>query len=51
MSAWVYFYSAGGGCYVVGFYSPDGEWHPESDHATGDAAAARVNYLNGGTGK
>lgn len=39
----------GPGCwlYVVGFYSPDGEWHPESDHSTAVEAAARVSYLNG----
>lgn len=34
--------------FVVGFYSPDGAWHPESTHDTADKAAARVNYLNGG---
>lgn len=36
-------------CYTVGFYSPNGEWHPESDHDTAEEAAARVHYLNGGT--
>lgn len=35
------------GCYTVGFYSPDGEWHSESDHDTRDEAAERVAYLNG----
>lgn len=34
--------------WTVGFYSPDGEWHPESDHKTQEAAAERVHYLNGG---
>jgi len=34
--------------YTVGFYSPDGKWNPESDHATKQEAAERVNYLNGG---
>lgn len=34
--------------YTVGFYAPDGTWHPESDHETAEAAAARVHYLNGG---
>ena len=33
--------------YTVGHYSPAG-WLPESDHDTVEAAAARVNYLNGG---
>ena len=36
------------GCYTVGFYSPDGEWHPESDHPTSEEAAQRVRWLNGG---
>lgn len=52
---WVYLQSerAGeyGNCadlYTVGFYGPGGKWHPESDHNTRDAAAARVHYLNGG---
>ena len=34
--------------WTVGFYSPDGEWHPESDHESTESAAARVRYLNGG---
>ena len=34
-------------CYTVGFYKPDGEWEPESDHATREEAAQRVAYLNG----
>lgn len=34
--------------YTVGFYDPAGKWHPESDHETAEAAAARVHYLNGG---
>ncbi len=40
--------------YTVGFYDPDGTFHPESDHMTGktgkngkESAAARVAYLNG----
>jgi hypothetical protein len=36
------------GLYTVGFYSPDGHWHPESDYDERGKAAARVNYLNGG---
>ena len=33
---------------TVGFFDPDGIWHPESDHEDGESAAARVHYLNGG---
>jgi hypothetical protein len=32
----------------VGFYSPNGEWHADSDHSDREEAAARANYLNGG---
>lgn len=39
------------GLWTVGFYSPDGEWHPESDHNSKDEAAARVSWLNGNTPK
>lgn len=34
--------------YTVGFYDPNGQWHPEGDYETKEAAAARVHYLNGG---
>jgi len=34
-------------CWTVGFFLPDGGWMPESDHADPDAAAERVNFLNG----
>ena len=33
--------------YTVGFYKPDGEWIPESDHDSTEGAAERVAYLNG----
>lgn len=33
--------------YTVGFYDPDGKWHPESDHESANSAAERVAYLNG----
>lgn len=33
--------------WTVGFYDPNGKWHPESDHDNPEAAAKRVNYLNG----
>lgn len=35
--------------WTVGFYAPDGKWHPESDHASKESAAARVHWLNGGS--
>ena len=34
--------------WTVGFYSPGGEWVPESDHSSREEAAERVHYLNGG---
>lgn len=39
------------GCATVGFYDPAGEWNPESDHPTDEAAARRVIRLNGGHAK
>lgn len=36
------------GLYTVGFYSPDGKWHAESDHSDKEDAAERAHYLNGG---
>jgi len=44
---WVYIKSEQG-LWTVGFYSPDGVWHSESDHGTSEMAAERVHYLNGG---
>ena len=38
------------GLWTVGFYDPDGEWHPESDHGNTDDAAKRVAWLNGSAG-
>jgi hypothetical protein len=35
--------------YTVGYYDPEGNWHPESDHGTEKEAAERVVYLNGGS--
>jgi len=35
------------GLWTVGFYSPDGKWHPESDYDSTEKAAERVHYLNG----
>lgn len=34
--------------WTVGFYSPAGEWVPESDWNMAARAADRVHYLNGG---
>ena len=36
------------GLWTVGFYTPDGQWKPESDHGSPEEAAKRVHYLNGG---
>ena len=44
---WVYIQSEKA-LWTVGFYSPDGEWQTDSDHATRESAAERVHYLNGG---
>jgi len=35
------------GLWTVGFYSPDGEWHPEHDTPDKEEAAQRVAWLNG----
>ena len=35
--------------YTVGFYSPNGKWHTDSDWDTKEEAANRVHWLNGGT--
>jgi hypothetical protein len=37
-----------GGLWTVGFYKPDGEWMPESDHTDLNEAVERVHWLNGG---
>jgi len=36
------------GLWTVGFYKPNGEFEPESDHDNIESAADRVHYLNGG---
>lgn len=46
---WVYVRSKHERLWTVGFYAPDGEWHPESDHHSEETAAERVHYLNGGS--
>lgn len=37
--------------FTVGFYTPKGEWVPDSDHDSKEEAAKRVHYLNGGNDK
>ncbi len=44
---WVYIRSEPG-LWTVGFYAPDGEFHPDSDRNDREQAAERVHYLNGG---
>ena len=34
--------------YTVGYYDPNGKWHPESDHENAESAANRIILLNGG---
>ena len=45
---YVYIESERGKLWTVGFYSPDGKWHAESDHSNMTDAAVRVHWLNGG---
>jgi len=47
---WIYIQSETGQhpLWTVGFYDPDGDFQPESDHDKKEEAAERVNYLNGG---
>ena len=33
--------------YTVGFFDPNGKWHPDSDWNNREQAANRVAYLNG----
>lgn len=44
---WVYLRTEPG-LWTVGYYDPEGEWIPESDHDSKEAAAERVHWLNGG---
>ena len=34
--------------YTVGFFSPDGTWHPDSDFGSKLEARTLIHYLNGG---
>lgn len=47
MTTWVYWQSEPR-LWTVGYYSPDGQRHPESDWESTDHAAQRANWLNGG---
>lgn len=38
------------GLYTVGFFAPDGKWHPHADYTSIAEAERMVNYLNGGKG-
>lgn len=50
MNGWIYLKSESTpAIWTVGFYDPQGEWQPESDHDTAHDAAERVHYLNGGS--
>ena len=44
---YVYQESEKGSVWTVGFYSPAGEWVPESDHCKVELAARRTAWLNG----
>lgn len=46
--SWVFLRSEPG-LWTVGFYDASGEWQPEGDYDDKEAAAKRVNFLNGGT--
>ena len=35
--------------WTVGFYTPKGQWTPESDWDSKEKAADRVHWLNGGS--
>jgi hypothetical protein len=45
---YVYLYSQSDNLFTVGFYAPNGKWHPESDWTLREDAANRVIELNGG---
>lgn len=44
---WVYIQSESQ-LFTVGFFTPDGTWHTDSDWGRRDEASIRVHYLNGG---
>ena len=48
MSVYVY-KSFEAGLWTVGYHDPQGQWEPDSDHRSEEAASARTHYINGGT--
>lgn len=46
-TTWVYI-TTEPGLWTVGFYSPDGQYHTDSDHNSKEEAGTRCHYLNGG---
>ena len=40
-------HNSSGSLWTVGFYDPQGNWRPESDHDNSEKAAERVAWLNG----
>jgi hypothetical protein len=45
---WLYLKSRSERLWTVGFYTPQGDWMPVSDHDSENDAMVRVHYLNGG---
>lgn len=45
---WVYRKVDGNRPWVVGYYSPEGEWFEDSCWASQEDACARIRWLNGG---
>lgn len=39
------------GLWTVGYYAPDGKWHPDSDHDVREQAAEQCAWLNGTVGR
>lgn len=53
-TTWIYIHSEHSSehdLFTVGFYTPEGQFMPESDHSTREEASQRVHYLNGGREK
>lgn len=49
---WVYRKEPYEECWLVGFYTPKGDWMPEAGEYDSEGKAARqVHYLNGGSYK
>ena len=47
---WIYWQSTWSpDLWIVGYYDPNGDLSPESEHDNADKAAQRVHYLNGGS--